>query len=87
MRKFIEGFAEEFQEEYKSLSPFAQLLSDNQVSAYKVSQVTKVPQTTLSEWTRGNVDYLLVNVGNIYKISQYFDLTVEEFLQKMRVIN
>lgn len=77
---------EEFQEEYKKLTPFAKILSDNQTSAYRVFQITGISQATLSDWSSGSVDFLQTKTVNIYKISKYFGITVEEFLEKMGVI-
>lgn len=53
---------------------FEKLLKTKGVSAYKVSQETKVPQSTLSDWKRGRS---IPKLDKLQKLADYFGVSVD----------
>lgn len=53
---------------------FEELLKTKGVSAYKVSQEAKVPQSTLSDWKRGRS---VPKLDKLQKIADYFGVSVD----------
>ncbi|QIB68226.1 helix-turn-helix transcriptional regulator [Aminipila butyrica] len=57
---------------------FETLISERGVTPYRISQDTKIPQTTFSDWKSGRskpkADKLLV-------LAKYFDVPIEYFLE------
>lgn len=65
---------------------FKILMDQYEVSAYRISVDTGIPETTLSRWARNESSLENITAINLYKISKYFHLTMEEFLEKVNVI-
>ncbi|QIB68225.1 helix-turn-helix transcriptional regulator [Aminipila butyrica] len=53
---------------------FEELLKNNGLTAYKVSQEAKVPQSTLSDWKRGRS---IPKVDKLQKLADYFGVSVD----------
>lgn len=53
---------------------FEQLLQKHNVTPYKVSKATGIPQSTLSEWKRGRST---PKSGTMQKIADYFDVSLD----------
>lgn len=58
---------------------FEELLIKNNVTAYKVAQVTGVLQSTLSEWKVGKYTPKL---DKLQKIADYFGVPITYFLEE-----
>lgn len=58
---------------------FAQLLLENNTSAYKVSKDTGIGQNTLSDWKTGRSK---PKVDKLIKLAKYFDVPLEYFLEE-----
>lgn len=56
---------------------FAQLLKDNNVSAYKVSKETGIATSTLSDWKNGRST---PKVDKLQKIAEYFNVSTDYFV-------
>lgn len=57
---------------------FKTLLEVNQKTAYQVSKDTGISQTAFSNWKAGRSN---PNVDSLKKISNYFGVTIEYFLE------
>lgn len=58
---------------------FEDLLLKNNVTAYKVAQVTGVLQSTLSDWKAGKYTPKL---DKLQKIADYFGVSITYFLEE-----
>ncbi|WP_246419513.1 helix-turn-helix domain-containing protein [Caproicibacterium amylolyticum] len=61
----------------KTYAVFAELLNKNSVTPYRVYKETGVPQSSLSEWKRGNS---MPKIDKIQKIADYFGVSVDYLL-------
>lgn len=61
----------------KTYRIFADLLTQNKVTPYRVYKETGVPQSSLSEWKRGNS---MPKIDKIQKLADYFGVTVDYLL-------
>lgn len=60
-----------------SYAVFAELLRKHNITPYRVYKETGVPQSSLSEWKRGNS---MPKHDKIVKIADYFNVTVDYLL-------
>lgn len=58
-----------------------ELLDDRQMSRYKLSKLSGVPQATISDICSGKADMERCSAGTIYKIAKVLDVTVESLLE------
>ena len=63
----------------KSYDTFRQLCAKHNVTSYKVSKETGIPQTTLSMWKKRNGT---PELGTLVKISDYFKVPITIFTEK-----
>ncbi len=61
----------------KTYKVFAALLAQKGVTPYRVFKETGVPQSSLSEWKRGNS---MPKIDKIQKLAKYFGVTVDYLL-------
>lgn len=57
---------------------FQQLLTERNVTAYKVGQVTGIASSVFSEWKKGKSK---PKVDKLKKIADYFEVPIEYFLE------
>ena len=58
---------------------FDELLINQQLSAYRVSKETGIPQSTLSEWKSGRST---PKTDKLKKLADYFGVSIEYFLDE-----
>lgn len=58
---------------------FEELLINQQLSAYRVSKETGIPQSTLSEWKSGRST---PKTDKLKKLADYFGVSIEYFLDE-----
>ena len=63
---------------YRSSEIFDTLLEDNDVTMYKVSKDTGVPQATLSEWRTGSHE---PRTDTLVKVADYFGVTLDYLIK------
>lgn len=61
----------------KSYEVFADLLAKKKVTPYRVYKETGVPQSSLSEWKRGNS---MPKIDKMQKLAEYFGVSVDYIL-------
>lgn len=61
----------------KSYKVFAQLLAERNITPYRIYKDTGVPQSSMSEWKRGNS---VPKYDKLQKISEYFNVSVDYLL-------
>lgn len=65
---------------------FVEQFEKGSKSVYLTSKQTGIPYTTLSELLNGKIDINKCAVGMVYKLSLYFDCSVEDLLNKEPLI-
>ncbi|MEA5136440.1 MAG: helix-turn-helix transcriptional regulator [Candidatus Fimivivens sp.] len=63
----------------KSYEVFADLLERHNITPYRVYKETGVPQSSLSEWKRGNS---MPKIDKMQKLAEYFGVSVDYLLGK-----
>lgn len=63
----------------KSYEVFAKLLEAHGITPYRIYKATGVPQSSMSEWKRGNS---MPKIDKLQKIADYFGVTVDYLLGK-----
>ena len=63
----------------KSYEVFAKLLEAHGITPYRIYKATGVPQSSMSEWKRGNS---MPKIDKLQKIAEYFGVTVDYLLGK-----
>lgn len=58
---------------------FEELLRNKNVTAYRISKETGIPPSTFSDWKTGKSK---PKVDKLKKIADYFNVTIEYFLEK-----
>lgn len=58
----------------KSYSVFAKLIEEKGITVYRLFKITGVPQSSISEWKRGNS---IPKIDKLIKIAEYFGVSVE----------
>lgn len=61
----------------KTYTVFAKLLETKNITPYRVYKETGVPQSSLSEWKRGNS---MPKIDKLIKIAEYFGVSVDYLL-------
>lgn len=61
----------------KVYEKFQTLLDKNNISVYRVSKETGIPESTFSMWKKRNST---LDVRSLQKLSQFFGVTIEFFL-------
>lgn len=61
----------------KTYAVFAKLLEGRNITPYRVYKETGVPQSSLSEWKRGNS---MPKIDKLIKIAEYFGVSVDYLL-------
>lgn len=60
-------------------SKFDYLLQKNNVTTYQVAKATKISNVTFTDWKKGRSK---PKADKLLKIAQYFDVSIEYFLDK-----
>lgn len=59
-----------------------ELLNNKNMSRYKLSKISGVPQTTITDICSGKTSMEKCSAGTLYKIAKALDVSMENLLEK-----
>ena len=58
-----------------------ELLKDKNLSMYRLSQLTGIPYSTISDICSGQTDIVNCSAGTVYKIANVLSISMEELIE------